>query len=94
MVDTIPPDKLSRWMAVARIAGWDDEWTMASTVASAVNNVVVQLMARAGFKPDRKELLSFDHFEPDVRTGRKPIKIEPLTQQQLEAHHRAMAGLR
>ena len=94
MVDTIPADKLARWMAVARIAGWDDEWSMASTMATAVHNQMVQFMARAGFKPEQKELLSFDYFEPDVRTGRKPIKIEPLTQSQLEAQHRAMAGLR
>ena len=93
LVERVPKKKLNRWMAVARICGWGDEWSMASTVAVAIHNQMTQLMARAGFKPKDSELFRFDHFEPDIRTGREKVEVMPLTQEQLEAQHRAMAGL-
>lgn len=92
LVEAVPKKKLDRWMAVARICGWGDEWSMASTVAVAVHNQMTQFMARAGFKPEDNELLRLDHFEPDIRTGRTPIEVKPLTQEQMEAQHRSMAG--
>lgn len=92
LVEKVPKKKLDRWLAVARICGWGDEWSMASTVAAAIHNQMTQFMARAGFKPSDKELLALDHFEPDVRTGREKQEFKPLTQEEIERQHRAMAG--
>ena len=92
MVDAIPKKKLDRWMAVARLCGWGDEWSMASTIATAVHNQMTQFMARAGLKPSDKDLLAYNHFEPDVRTGRERVEVKALTQEQLEAQHRSMEG--
>lgn len=46
MVDEIPPAKLAKWLAVARLDGWGDGWYMVAHICATVHNSLMLVVAK------------------------------------------------
>lgn len=92
-VDSVAPDQLTKWLALAWHDGWGESWSMASMIAVVIHNALMRILHFLGGEVKKKDFVTLDTFEPNVRTGRKMRRYKPMPVEEGIAHPR-MAGLK
>ena len=93
-VDSVSPEQLTKWLALAEMDGWGDEERRTAALLAEIHNSALILASKTGGSVKGSELKDVFDFLPKWPWGEKRPKVEATKQtpEEMEALGKRMAG--
>lgn len=90
LVDSVDPDELAQWMALAVHDGWGEERERNVMLRVTIHNAIMLAAAKQGAKVDEHDIRTPDDYLPPILRRKRTTRPDDMP---LETWMRRMAGV-